>query len=180
MEEFVIRINWVYFLGILGSLIAVAWYSSSRFSTIETDIRWLKKLVSEVKKKVDDIKIESENENTKAFASSSPVKLTPRGDELLKDSGLKEYIDNHRHELTTHCKSKKCANAYEVQECVFSYFESMKFEGKFDTRLKDFAYKQGLSMDIMRRIGAIYGRDVCLDEFNMDAKDIDKHTPENS
>lgn len=38
----IIHINWVYFLGIVGSLIAAGWYMSGRLTKIEASIEWLK------------------------------------------------------------------------------------------------------------------------------------------
>ena len=121
--------------------------------------------------------MDTENRGAKAFATNSPVKLTPRGDELLVKSGLKEYVESNKERLVNHCKAEKCDNAYEVQECIFNLFDSEAFKEPFDTRLKNFAYEQGLSLEILRRIGAIYCRDVALEEFHMDVKDIDSQAP---
>jgi len=48
MDAIVITISWEYFLGLLGALIAVAYYSNGRFTAVETDIGWLKEMISEL------------------------------------------------------------------------------------------------------------------------------------
>lgn len=41
MDSIVIVINWTYFLGIIGSLVGVAWYANGRFTALETSMRWV-------------------------------------------------------------------------------------------------------------------------------------------
>ncbi len=176
MDGITIQINWIYFLGIIGALIGVAWYSGSRFSKIETDIEWLKRVIGAIDKGVDGLKVDFENKKAKLFGAHSPVKLTAGGDDLLRESGLKAYIDNNS-ELVNVCKAAKCDNAYEVQQHAFDLFDSLPFEEKFEKQLKQFVFDRGLSMEILRRVGGIYYRDVCLNVLQMNAVDIDKHDP---
>lgn len=171
MEELVIKIDWVYFLGIIGSLIAFAWYSSGRFGVLETDMKW-------VKEKLNDIKILAENQTIGAFAHNSPVALTEIGKNVLEESGLKKWIDDNKTNLFGVCDSKKETNPYEVQSHVFNYFDTVDFGTTFGDALKKVAFDKGVSMAILRRIGAIYFRDICLENFQMKIEDIDKHTPD--
>lgn len=41
-----IDINWEYFLGILGTLIALAYYANGRFTRLETSVEWLKDAIN--------------------------------------------------------------------------------------------------------------------------------------
>jgi hypothetical protein len=41
MDSIIIVINWGYFLGIIGSLIGMAWYANGRFTALETSMRWV-------------------------------------------------------------------------------------------------------------------------------------------
>ncbi|MCW2114438.1 hypothetical protein M2210_006372 [Bradyrhizobium elkanii] len=38
MEGITVHIGWEYFLGLLGTLVAVAWYSNGRFTALETEL----------------------------------------------------------------------------------------------------------------------------------------------
>ena len=84
-----ININWEYFLGIFGTLIALAYYANGRLTRLETNFDWLADAVR-------DLTIKTENVSARAFESGSPISLTATGEQLLRDSGLKSYIDNRR------------------------------------------------------------------------------------
>lgn len=58
-----ISIDWPYFLGIMGSLVLIAWYSNSRFTALETSMGW-------VKDTLHDLKVGAEN-------TSSPTVVSP-------------------------------------------------------------------------------------------------------
>jgi hypothetical protein len=82
MDTLAINISWEFFLGLLSSLIAIAYYSNGRFTALETDVGWLKDAISE-------LLISAENIRTKLFKNGSPVSLTPAGYLVLQPSGLK-------------------------------------------------------------------------------------------
>lgn len=170
MEDLTVNISWEYFLGILATLIGIAWYSNGRFTRLETSMEWVKDILK-------DLKIDSENKTVGAFARQSPVSLTETGKQALKESGLKKWVDNHDKELFSLCEEKKNSNPYEVQEYIFDHFNTLKFDQEFSDRLKKYAFDKGYSTSIMRRIGAIYFRDICLSKFGMKVEDIDKHNP---
>ena len=167
-----INISWEYFLGIVAFLIGMAWYSGSRFSAIETSIQWLKDTVNELKTSFDNAS------STPAFGAHSPVNLTSVGEIWLTESGLKEYIDTYKEELMRDCEEKKGTNPYEVQKHVFKNFDVLTLKPEFDNKLKKFAYEKRTTMNVLRRVGAIYFRNLCLESFGMHEEDIDKHDPE--
>lgn len=173
MENLTIQISWEYFLGIMAALIAVGWYSSGRFTALETSMQW-------VKDTLHDLKVGTENSNASApaFGEGSPINLKPIGEKWLNESGLKEYIDRKKSELLKICEEKKDSNPYEVQTYVFRAFDTLVLEPEFEDKLKKFAYEKGTSMSILRRVGAIYFRNLCLDDFGMNKDDIDKHDPQ--
>ena len=173
MEGLVIQISWVYFLGIMGSLILIAWKVNGRFTTLETNYIWIEKILK-------NIKVSFDNEEVKAFQSKSPIALTDKGVQLLNKSGIKEYIDSKDSKLIIDCSVKKSTNSYEVQKYIFDLFDNITFDNEFDNKMKKFAFDQGVSTDIIRRIGAIYFRDICLKEFKMQIEDIDTHNPKHS
>ncbi len=170
MDGLTIHISWEYFLGIMSALILVAWYANGRFTALETSMKWMKETINE-------LKISSDNQNNKAFAVNSPVNLTGVGEKWLEESGLKEHIDNNKQKYIDSCEEKKNTNPYEVQQHIFRLFDELSFETAFEDKLKAFAFEQGTTMAIIRRIGGIYLRNLCLENFGMNRDDIDNHTP---
>ena len=49
MDGITIHIGWEYFLGLMGGIVAVAWYANGRFSAIETSIEWIKDILLDLK-----------------------------------------------------------------------------------------------------------------------------------
>lgn len=177
MDSLTINITWEWALGILitvgGALIGIAWKGSARFTAIETSMDWIKKTL-------DELKLTSDNQasGNPAFASHSPVSLTEIGQKWLSDSGLQQYIDTKRHELLSKCRDKQNTNPYEVQKYIFSFFDNLDLDPQFENRLKEFAFDKGTTTGVMRRVGAIYLRDMCLQEFGMERSEIDRHDPD--
>ena len=80
----------------------------------------------------------------------------------LNDSGLKAYIDANSEQLLNFCEEKQSINPYEVQKHIFAMFDALQFTPDVEDRVKKFAYEQGTTMAILRRVGAIYLRNICL------------------
>ena len=179
MSEISIQINWIYFLGIMGALIGIAWYSGGRFTKIETDVEWIKKDIDWIKGLLKDLKIITDNKNIEAFEKGSPIELTSKGEKFLEESGLKKYINDRTEDFILKCKSAKdIYTAYDIQEYVFNLMDEWKFDIEFEKKLKNYSFKEGMELDIMRRIGGIYLRNICLSKMNLDKQDIDKHLKE--
>src|SRR4029077_20631071 len=49
MNGITIYVDWAYFLGIVGTLIGIAYYANGRFTKIETTVEWLKEILLEIK-----------------------------------------------------------------------------------------------------------------------------------
>lgn len=153
MNELVINVTWEYFLGILGAIIALAYYASSRFTRLETNMEWLSDVVR-------DLAIRAENTSTKLFDTGSPVSLTFLGHMHLHQSGLKSYIDRRRIDLLRQLRTSAPPDLYSVQDAAFRLMARIAFEQPFARRLHTFAYKKGVSTDLLRRAAAIYLRDL--------------------
>jgi hypothetical protein len=82
MSDLIINIGWEYFLGILGSMIAMAYYANGRFTRLETNYEWLAHAIR-------DLTIKAENISSKLFDTGSPVALTRSGQRFLEKSGAK-------------------------------------------------------------------------------------------
>lgn len=170
MENLTIIVPWAYALGFIGILLVIAWKGSGRFSALETSMEWVKEILKDLQTKID-------NSAKPAFGSSSPVNLNPTGDSWIKESGLKNYIDSNKDYFIKLCEDKKDTNPYEVQKYTFKVFDELNFDPAFEDKLKKFVYEKGTTINVMRRIGGIYLRNLCLEHFKMNREDIDKHDP---
>ncbi len=153
MDNVAINISWEFFLGVMGSLIVIAYYANGRFTGLETDVEWLKETISE-------LLINAENIRTKLFKNGSPVSLTAAGYHVLQRSGLKSYIDTTRSRLLSALNASASADPYELQRRAFRLLAHLSFEDIVAQHLNNFAFANGISSDLLRRIGAIYLRDI--------------------
>lgn len=152
MGAIAINIDWQYFLGIIGTLIALGYYAQGRLTALETDVTWLKETVGE-------LTIRAENVRTKFFKSSSPISLTPAGHAALKGSGLKSYIDANRSALLGRLKRSN-SDPYEIQRHAFTLLADLPLGDAVAHHLNKFAFDHDVSTDLLRRVGAIYLRDI--------------------
>ena len=163
MDGLIIKIDWPYFLGIMGSFILVAWYSSARFTKAET-------LLDTIDKRLTNV----EGRFSGAFQTQSPISLTVMGTKLLEDSGLKKYIDDNKKDIADKCKlNKKLTTAYDVQEAAFNCLDNVVFDIEFESKIKEFSFQHGVDLGVMRRVGGIYMRNLLLEELGMKEKDLD-------
>jgi|HubBroStandDraft_4_1064222.scaffolds.fasta_scaffold90992_2 hypothetical protein len=165
-----ITVGWEWALGIFGLLILIAWKGSARFTALETSMEWIKRTLNELK-----IAVDNANGPRAAFGVSSPVDLKPAGLEWLVDSGLKAYIDENKQQLLDLCKKIRSANLYELERQIFYLLDGYRFPDELNDRLKRFAFEKGTSMAVIRRVGAIYLRNVCHQQFRTRNEDLDTH-----
>ena len=171
IEPILIQINWIYFLGIIGSLILIAWYSGGRFSGLETSISWIKESLIKLEGRIGNL----EGRFDKSFSTQSPISLLQRGKDILESSGLKKYIDNNENILWEQCKSHKIlSNPYDIQESAFKFFDEVEFPTDIKEQIKTTAFNFGTSLDVVKRIGGIYFRDKCLGRLGFKPEDLDK------
>lgn len=168
MNNVIISINWEYFLGLVGTLIALAYYANGRFTRLETSVEWLTETFR-------GLKIASENSSARLFGVGSPVSLTREGERVLSLSGLKSYIDTHEEQLTAQCRRDPSSDRHEVQSSAFRILADWNFDRPFERQLNEFAFANGMSPDLLRRVGAIYFRDVITEPSSKVTDDKDIH-----
>ena len=152
MDSLFINISWEYFLGIIGTLIGLAYYASSRFTALETDIGWLKEIISE-------LSIKAENVTAKLFKNGSPVSLTSTGYHILARCGLRSFVDANRRTLLAALDAERFSDLYEIQRRAFSLLAELTLDDAVARHLNNFAFSNGMSTAILRRAAAIYLRD---------------------
>ena len=75
MNGITIYIDWPYFLGIVGTLIAIAYYANGRFTKLETTVEWLKETLLEIKSTVEDEMIQQASDSNSPFSSEHARRL---------------------------------------------------------------------------------------------------------
>lgn len=155
MDGLALNISWEYFLGMIGSLIAIAYYANGRFTRLETNYEWLADALRE-------LTITAQNISARAFDAGSPITLTPAGIRLLEQSGLKSYIEHQREDLVGQLQVSAPFDLYKVQDSAFRLFARISLDEPFFHRLNKFAFNNGIGIDLLRRIGAVYLRDIAV------------------
>jgi hypothetical protein len=150
-----INIGWEYVLGILGTLVVLAYYANGRVTRLEANFDWLLQAVR-------DLSIRLENASRKAFEIGSPISLTATGEQLLRDSGLKSYVDRRRDEFLLLLKVQVPLDPYAIQQSAFRLFDRVPLDGPFTRQLNRYAFRNGISVDLLRRVGAVYLRDITV------------------
>lgn len=75
MEQITVHIGWECFLGIIGVLIAGAWYANGRFTALETSVDWVKSMLLDLKKSIDDANAQPHGETSRDKADArEPLK----------------------------------------------------------------------------------------------------------
>ena len=129
MDTLVINISWEYFLGIMGGLIAIAYYANGRFTALETNVAWLKEMVTE-------LQLDWENQKAELFKNSSAVSLTTKGYHALARSGLRSYIDANKKRLLSQFGDTTRSDPYELQRRAFHLLADLSFDDPVATHLK--------------------------------------------
>lgn len=109
------------------------------------------------------------------FGAGSPVRLTPVGEEIIKQSGIGNAADQLKNELMTEIKKKNPQTAYDVQEVTKKVFQEFNWGNDNLKKFKDYSFQSGkwTLVDIFE-VGAIYFRDIALRELRFRAEDLDQ------
>jgi hypothetical protein len=122
---------------------------------IERDIRGISERVSTMEGKLSG-----------TLVSSSPVRLTDLGNQLLNESGMKAIIEFHRTDLLEKMRDNYLPTAYDVQRFAKELvFDDLEFSESEENRLKEYAFSKGVSLQAIKDAGAIYLRDIALKEL---------------
>jgi len=108
--------------------------------------------------------------------SSSPIRLTPKGEGLLSESRAKEIVDkedNKKKILDKILSEPKPTNAYDAQEKVKQVINEMADDPIF-IPIKNYAFQKGTDLDIILNIISIYFRDFALEKLGFKTEDLDK------
>lgn len=150
--------------------------------------------VDSLEKKVEGLEKKSEDHSTKITKCEtiidertqnlaqtltkrkSPLSLSPKGEQLLKESASDKFILENQAELVEKIRIRSPKTAYDVQEYTKEAIVSMKDDDRFN-KLKEYAFKEGIDIDGIFIVMGIYLRDIALPLLGFSPEDIDKDAP---
>ena len=160
-----------------GFLLILGWSLTAgrKFQIIDD----LKTGFSELQKEIKDLvsRVSKIEGNLFGIARpGSPIKLTPLGTEVLNDSGILNFISSKKELLVGKIKSQNPSTAYDVQEITKNIFnvEGLDLSKEEENKLKDYAFKKGTTLKDVFYAGAIYFRDIALEELGFKTEDLDR------
>ncbi len=109
-------------------------------------------------------------------AASSPIRLTPKGEEILIESGAKAIVDkeDNKNEIFNKIIAEpKPTNAYDAQEKTKQIIKALANESMF-VPVKNYAFQKGVELDVVLNIISIYFRDFVLEKLGFKIDDLDK------
>lgn len=155
-------------VSVSGTIIGGAWWLSGRLHTIQTKVEGFDKRLTTFEGLAAG----------KVFGSLSPLSLLPKGEKILEESGLKQWIDENKDALIKQCKDNGVRkNPYDIQEASFALLDTIDL-GTLEKNVNNTAYENGMTVSVVRRTGGIYFRDIFLEEAGFKKDDIDKHDPD--
>jgi hypothetical protein len=158
----------------IPSIVAALIFIGAKLNTLNTLKNDLDKNIKPDLKDVRERFATLEGKAANLFQTLSPISLTDKGREYLEASGLKAYINANKTLLMDKCDhTNTMSTPYDVQQTTFALFDELDFPKDIEKQLKNYAYNQGATMDALRRVGALYFRDLCLEEHGFKSEDID-------
>lgn len=141
---------------------------------IRDDVKNIRERLPVIESRVGDLWAD------KIAPAHSPRQLNERGQTILNQSGIKEFVERNKPELLRRVRERNCTNAYDAEKATFSVVnETIKEAGATDLdSLKNGAYKVGATLDTLLLVGGIYLRNLIFPELGFSLDDIDKHNPD--
>ncbi|HEC67019.1 MAG TPA: hypothetical protein ENI23_17215 [bacterium] len=171
MNGITVNIGWEYFLGIMVSLIVIAWRFGVRFTELEISVGWIKaelkkhwsvwkghqKDIGELKKDFGNLRLSIAG----LSEGKSPLSPTKKGWKFLKESGLVEIIDKtHKDWLLNKLKKSLPPKytGYEVQGTARQVMAELE-NSPMMVKAKEYSFNNGISLDLLLMVGGLLLRD---------------------
>jgi hypothetical protein len=149
------------FLGAYAKFIVL----DQRVKHLETDIAEIKAHCKTMNDKVVACEVRQEERGEKPLVKrKSPISLTERGLDLLKNSGGQAWISTNRDSLLAALKAKNPQSPYDVQEFSKQVLKEKEADPLMSP-LKDYAYQQGLDLNDILLVMGIHLRDEAMPLF---------------
>jgi hypothetical protein len=156
------------FLAIIAILLAAIGYFIKRIldksDTIGID-------VADMKPKVDVLWAD------KYAPAHSPRQLNDRGNNILKESGIKEIVDAKKARLLQIAKDKDPKNPYDAEMFITQVMSELPtYCPEVVEQLKRGAFKTGVDIKTVLFVGSVYLRDLIFSDLGFSISDLDRPT----
>lgn len=163
--------------GLAGAFIFVGQYKN-KVDNLESTVgkdehNGLRKTVADVRDKVISCET-SLRERGPLLQTQSPVSLTDRGLNFLKDSGSERVIDDNFEELLKQVEALNPKTPYDVQEDARKVIEKLRDDDRLNP-IKNYLFKEGATMEDAIAVMGVYLRDKVLEHKKWNVQDVDKH-----
>ena len=101
--------------------------------------------------------------------------LTDRGENILEESGGKDFVDENFEELNEEVENMNGNTPYDIQENSKKVIEKHKDDQDFDD-IKKYFFEEGEQIDDIVLAMGIYLRNKILSEKGVPIEEIDKHS----
>jgi len=165
--------------GVAGSAIWLARYAQKidhlieRVKDLEKDNREHSIKITQCETRIEE---RTSGPNAGLFKRKSPISLTAKGEDVLKKSGADKFVIENLNELIQKIKEKNPMTAYDVQEYSYHVIQSLTNDWRIN-HLKDFAFKEGMDLEAIFRVTALFLRDRALPILNFAYEQIDETDP---
>lgn len=179
MPDTMITLTIVLSSGIVSAIVTLLTFFFT-FGQYKQKVDSNQKLVEKISDKISELSdrisrleggIDRDRAPSEYIKKQSPLGLTDKGKSLLLDSHGKDYIDTNKDMPIKAIKSKNPKTAYDVQELAREIIKNHSNNDDFNL-VKDFIYKQGLSLDTVIDVMGIYLRDIALPTLGFNISDI--------
>lgn len=119
MDELTINITWQWALGIVGTLLVLAWYGSSRFTAIESSLNNIVEVLKPMKRNVNVMSnyliSKHKNFDSSELVTMSPFKLTDKGLDFIKEIGFDNVFNANKQVFFDCIEQEKPKLKYDVE-----------------------------------------------------------------
>jgi hypothetical protein len=170
------------FLGIIALLLAAIGYFIKRIlnksDVIGDDVADMKPKVNVLWKDVADMKPKVDVLWADKYAPAhSPRQLNDRGNNILKESGIKEIVDEKKSKLLQIAKDKNPKNPYDAEIFITQIMSELPVHcPEVVEQLKGGAFKTGVDIKTVLFVGSVYLRDLIFPDLGFSVSDLDRST----
>lgn len=161
----------------IGSVIFAITSYFHKIKTLSGEVVQIKSINTDISKSIQDIDkrvsiLEKTTVNKEEyFKKMSPISLTEKGKLVLFESKGHDYIEKNKQALLKEIKSKNPKTAYDVQTYSEEVIKTKSNLEAFN-QIKNYAFIEGIELDIVIKIMGIHLRDFALSDNGFDIKQL--------
>lgn len=158
-------------IGLLGLFFRIGSISESvdnikpQISDLQKDIKGLIRITAQL-----------DSDSSGLTSTYSPRKLTPRGEDIVAESGVGTIMDDNLQKLADEVKKMKPQNAYKAEVYLSTAVKNLVSEKNLNNFIEKAAYDSGQLVDTLFVLAVIYIRPKVFKIIEFDEEEIDKQS----